>query len=89
MKSCELHAWKQLRPVVLKGMRSPTASAAVHESDDDDDVCELTSSSELEPTTQSSSSSRDRHCLMIRSMVSSVIETVDGLGVGWWWCAHS
>ena len=32
MKSCEGHAWKQVRPVVLKGTRLPRLRALLHES---------------------------------------------------------
>ena len=39
MKSCEGHAWKQVRPVVLKGTRLPRLRALLHESAA---LCELT-----------------------------------------------
>jgi hypothetical protein len=39
MKSCEGHAWKQARPVVLKGTKLPRLRPLLHESAA---LCELT-----------------------------------------------
>jgi hypothetical protein len=49
MKSCEGHAWKQVRPVVLKGTRLPRLRPLLHESAA---LCELTGEGRYELTRQ-------------------------------------